>query len=88
MIFNPEKYSIPDEPGVPFIDPHEINQYLSRERSDTVRIKEIVEKAVGKNRLNLSDVAWLIHADNPEQANQHPAPSTLLKLPPGAPFHS
>ncbi|MBN2522911.1 MAG: [FeFe] hydrogenase H-cluster radical SAM maturase HydG [Bacteroidales bacterium] len=67
MIFNPEKYSIPDEPGVPFIDPHEINRYLSRERSDTVRIKEIVEKAIGKNRLNLSDVACLVHADNPEQ---------------------
>ncbi|MGD2034441.1 MAG: [FeFe] hydrogenase H-cluster radical SAM maturase HydG, partial [Bacteroidales bacterium] len=62
----PESYRIKDIPGIPFIDPGEIEQYLHHTRPDTKKVEDIVEKAVDKNRLSLEDVACLINADEPE----------------------
>ena len=79
MKFEPESYRIPDRPGVPFIDPDEINEYLSQEKPDNAHVKEIIEKAIGKKRLSMSEVACLIHADTPEQISLIKEGATRLK---------
>ncbi len=66
MRFNPEKYRIPDEPMKPFIEPGEIWEYLVNAKPDPVRVKEIIDKSLAKNRLNLEEVATLIAANDPE----------------------
>jgi 2-iminoacetate synthase len=67
MIFNPQKYSIDDKPGISFIDPQEIESFIRDAKSDKKRILDIIEKSLDKNRLNLQEVASLINAKEPEQ---------------------
>ena len=66
MRFTPEKYSIPDEPMKPFIDPDEIWRYLNNSVADKERVKEVISRALGKNRLTLEEVAVLLNAEDPE----------------------
>jgi len=66
MIFNPEKYAIPDEAMKPFIDPDEINGYLQKSKATKARVREIIAKSLSKKRLNLEETATLINADDPE----------------------
>jgi 2-iminoacetate synthase len=67
MKFTPERYNIPDEPQKPYIDTEEIWSYLNEARPTTKQIKQIIAKSLGKERLNLEEVATLIKADLPEQ---------------------
>lgn len=67
MVFSPERYRIEDSPGVPFIDPDEIREYLKNGQTDDVSIDAIIQKSLNKNRLSLEDVACLIKADSPGQ---------------------
>jgi 2-iminoacetate synthase len=66
MKFSPEKYIIPDVAMQPFIDPDEIWGYLNNSKANVTRVKEIIEKSLGKNRLTLEETAVLINADDPE----------------------
>jgi 2-iminoacetate synthase len=66
MIFKPQKYSIEDKKGVPFIDPKEIEIFLSDARCDKLRLQDIIKKSLDKNRLSLKEVACLIKADEPD----------------------
>ncbi|MGE5355480.1 MAG: [FeFe] hydrogenase H-cluster radical SAM maturase HydG [Deltaproteobacteria bacterium] len=66
MIFTPEKYSIPDEPMVPFIDADEIWDILNNTISTKEKVKEVISLALSKKRLSLEEVAVLINADDPE----------------------
>jgi 2-iminoacetate synthase len=66
MKFTPEKYSIPDEPMVPFIDADEIWDILNNTVSTGERVKEVISLALSKKRLSLEEVAVLINADDPE----------------------
>jgi len=66
MKFSPEKYIIPDVPMQPFIDPAEIWGYLNNSKASGTRVKEIIDKSLGKNRLTLEETAILINADDPE----------------------
>ncbi|MFA7180920.1 MAG: [FeFe] hydrogenase H-cluster radical SAM maturase HydG, partial [Bacteroidales bacterium] len=66
MKFNPEKYVIPDVPMQPFIDPEEIWGYLNNTKATKERIRQVIEKSLGKNRLTLEETAVLINADDPE----------------------
>ena len=66
MKFTPEKYSIPDEPMVPFIDADEIWDILNNTVSTVERVKEVISLALSKKRLSLEEVAVLINADDPE----------------------
>lgn len=66
MKFSPEKYIIPDVPMHPFIDPAEIWGYLNKSKASVTRVKDIIEKSLGKNRLTLEETAVLINADDPE----------------------
>ncbi len=66
MKFYPEKYRIEDKAGLPFIDVEEINDYLSDAKADKERVREIINKSLNKNRLNLEETAILLQADDPE----------------------
>lgn len=62
MIFNPQKYAIPDEPMKPFIDDREIIDLLENTRPTPEQVREVIEKSLGKQRLSLADAAILINA--------------------------
>lgn len=66
MIFTPQKYSIPDEPLKPFIDPNEIWGYIHSTVSTPERVRSVIAKALAKNRLTLEDTAVLVNANEPE----------------------
>jgi 2-iminoacetate synthase len=66
MKFQVQKYSIPDEPMVPFIDPEEIHQILKETKSDVERVKEVIAKSLSKNRLSMQETAVLLNAEDPE----------------------
>lgn len=65
MKFNPEKYRIPDEPVMPFIDAAEIEHYLSHARPDKSVVQDIIAKSLDKNRLSLAETAMLLNAGDP-----------------------
>jgi 2-iminoacetate synthase len=66
MKFTPEKYLLPDERMMPFIDPTEIWDFLNRTHPTKEKVREIIAKSLSKHRLNLEEVACLINADSPE----------------------
>ena len=66
MIFKPQKYSIEDKKGVPFIDSREIESFLYKATVDKNRLTDIIQKSLDKNRLNLEEVACLIKVNDPE----------------------
>ncbi|NLA24335.1 MAG: [FeFe] hydrogenase H-cluster radical SAM maturase HydG, partial [Bacteroidales bacterium] len=64
MKFIPEEYKIPDKRMQPFIDVEEIENYLETTKNPTKeRVREVIAKAVNKQRLNLEETAVLINAD-------------------------
>ncbi len=66
MRFNPETYRVPDIPMQPFINEDEIWDYLNNSPSSPAKIRQIVDKSLSKNRLNLEETATLINADDEE----------------------
>lgn len=70
MKFTPETYKIPDIPMQPFIDEDEIWEYLHNTVPTKKRIREVIDKSLSKQRLNLEEVAVLINADDPESINE------------------
>ncbi len=66
MKFNTQKYSIPDEPMKPFIDPAEIIGILKNARPDKSQIKDIIDKSLAKNRLSMQETAILANATDPD----------------------
>ena len=70
MKFTPETYKIPDIPMQPFIDKDEIWEYLHNTVPTKKRIREVIDKSLSKQRLNLEEVAVLINADDPGSINE------------------
>ncbi len=66
MQFKPEKYSIPDEPMQPFIDPEEIQDIIDHTVSTTEKIKEVIAKSLDKKRLSMQETAVLLNATDPK----------------------
>jgi len=66
MKFEPEIYHIPDEPMRSFIDREEIWDYLNNTIATPVNVREVIGRSLGKNRLNLKEVATLINATDKE----------------------
>src|ERR1035437_7515589 len=64
MKFNPETYSISDEPMKPFIDPEEIWDYINNTTSSPERVHEVIAKSLSKQRLNLGEVAVLVNTND------------------------
>lgn len=67
MIFNPQKYKLEDRSMQNFIDPEEINNFIEQAKPTTELVKQIIEKSLNKERLNLADVALLVKATDPAQ---------------------
>lgn len=70
MIFTPQQYKIEDKPLKRFIDPEEIWDFINGAEPSSEEIDRIVAKALGKERLNLSEVATLVQAKSPEHIEQ------------------
>lgn len=70
MKFNPEVYRIPDERMKPFIDPEEIWGYINNTVPTKERVREIIAKALDKQRLNLEETATLVNTTDPELVNE------------------
>jgi len=67
MKFKPEIYRIRDERMKPFIDPDEIWDYVEETKNPTAeQVREVIQKSLNKNRLNLRETAILINANTPE----------------------
>lgn len=66
MKFYPEKYKKEDLRMQPFIDPDEIWDYINNTKITKEYIREIIQKSLNKQRLNLKETAALINADDPE----------------------
>jgi 2-iminoacetate synthase len=67
MKFKPEIYRIRDERMKPFIDPDEIWDYVEETKNPSAeQVREVIQKSLNKNRLNLRETAILINANTPE----------------------
>ncbi len=66
MKFTPEKYTIEDISGKPFIDVQEIENLISNTISTPEKVREVIAKSLSKQRLNLQDTAVLVNAKDPE----------------------
>ena len=69
MKFRPETYRIPDLPGQAFIDSGEIWDYLDNTVSSPSKVRDVIERSLNKNRLNLQEVATLINATGRESVD-------------------
>ncbi len=66
MIYQTQEYSIKDERMKPFIDPKEISDLIENTKPTKKRVREVINKALNKNRLSLEETAVLINANDPE----------------------
>lgn len=66
MIYHPEKYAIADEAMKPFIDEKEIHDFIGSAKPTKERVREVIAKSLGKERLSLAETAVLINATDPE----------------------
>ncbi len=66
MEFVTQKYSIPDEPMKPFIDPDEITCILKNAKPDKRLISDIIDKSLAKTRLSMQETAVLVNATDPD----------------------
>jgi len=66
MMFNPQKYAIPDEPMKSFIDDAEILGILENTVSTPEKVREVISRSLGKKRLTLEETAILIKAADPQ----------------------
>lgn len=66
MLFTPQKYLLPDLPIQPFIDENELWNLINSTKSSIDEVEKIIAKSLSKQRLNLSEVAVLINANDQE----------------------
>jgi len=66
MKFKPETYRIPDERMKPFIDSEEIWGYINSTKPTKEKVRQVIAKAMDKQRLNLEDTATLVNTTDPE----------------------
>lgn len=70
MRFSPEKLNIPDQRMKPFIDPGEIWSFLNKTKPDKVRVREVIAKSLGKNRLTMEETAVLVNSMGSDLADE------------------
>ena len=64
MKFTPEKLSIPDQRMKPFIDQDEIWNLIRTTKADRIRVREIIAKSLGKDRLTLEETTVLVNSSD------------------------
>ena len=79
MIFRPEKLSIKDQRMKPFIDPAEIWGFINNAKPTKSRVREIISKSLGKQRLTLEETAVLVQASDPELIEEIKQGAKILK---------
>lgn len=79
MKFTPEKCRIPDQRMKPFIDAEEIWEILDQAHPGRERVREIIAKSLGKNRLTLAETAILINATDNELVEEIKQGARMLK---------
>jgi len=79
MIYSPEKYSIADEPGKPFIDSEEIISILRNTKSEKEQVREIIQKSLNKKRLSMQETAVLLNTDDKELIDEIKLAAQTLK---------
>jgi 2-iminoacetate synthase len=62
MHFTPEKLRISDQRMKPFIDPDEIWGILNAVKPDKSRVRDVIAKSLGKQRLTLEETAVLVNS--------------------------
>jgi 2-iminoacetate synthase len=70
MRFSPEKLNVPDQRMKPFIDPAEIWELINNTRPDRGRVREVIAKSIGKNRLTMAETAVLINSSGAGMADE------------------
>jgi 2-iminoacetate synthase len=65
MKFTPEQYRIADEKLKPFIDPDEIWSYIGSAEPTPENVRNVIHKALSKQRLSLADTAILVQTTDP-----------------------
>ncbi|PID91131.1 MAG: [FeFe] hydrogenase H-cluster radical SAM maturase HydG [Bacteroidetes bacterium] len=79
MIYDPQLCAIKDEAMKPFISEEEIEGILKNSVADKARVREIIAKALQKNRLSMEETAVLLNADDPELIDEIKAGARKLK---------
>ncbi len=80
IVYNPQKYKIEDKPMQAFIDEDEIWQLLHANEDPTIeRVREVIAKALNKERLSLEETAVLINANDPALIEEIKAAAKELK---------
>jgi 2-iminoacetate synthase len=70
MHFSPQKLKIPDQRMKPFIDPDEIWSFINNTNPDKQRVREVIAKSLGKNRLTMEETAVLINSVGTELSEE------------------
>lgn len=79
MIYDPQKYAIPDEAMKPFISEEEIWSILNNSASDHQTVRAIIQKSLSKHRLTLQETAVLLNASDPELIEEIKEGARVLK---------
>lgn len=79
MKFTPQSYKNPDRSMKNFIDKEEIWDFINKSTPTTKAVQEVIAKSLNKERLNLTDVAILVNATEPEQIEMIKNGATTLK---------
>ncbi|HNQ83050.1 MAG TPA: [FeFe] hydrogenase H-cluster radical SAM maturase HydG [Bacteroidales bacterium] len=79
MKFQPQQYNLPDERMKPFIDPDEISSLLARSFPTREQVREVLAKALAKNRLSMEETAILVNATDPQLVEEIKAAARKLK---------
>ena len=79
MIYQPQEYKIKDERMKPFIDPDEVWSIIENAEPTKERVREVINKALNKNRLSLEETAVLVNAKDPELINEIKEGARTLK---------
>lgn len=66
MIYDPQIYAIKDEAMKPFISEEEIWDFINHSKPDAHRVREIIQKSLGKHRLSLEETAILVNTTDPD----------------------
>ena len=79
MKFYPQEYKLKDEPMKDFIDTDEIWDFINNANTDAENIRRIIAKSIGKERLNLAEVAALVQTTDPALVEEIKDGARLLK---------
>ena len=67
MFYAPQRYRIDDQPMQPFMDEAEIWEYVqSNQNPPAARVREVIARALDKNRLSLEETAVLVNTTDPD----------------------